>query len=314
MNLALLKKYLALEICGAVILVALMIIGVKLFAAIRQYTAEKSALQAVMDRKQRLDRRTPYPSMENVKQEAENFKDLLDSYNELNEMLRARQIEPQVMQPAEFMPLLENSLRRLRSQLSSARVIYPPKFTFGFGRYAGGKLPAPGDISLLVQQLKIVDALCQALGKVGVADLVSIARNEFELSGRPVESDARNTRGVPSPAGSPSSGKTGNDALYTTQHFKLVVKANEAAIFDLLNLLARLPMFTVVTLVEMENQKQSFRDATGAPAPAAAGGAAEESAVHGKIILGKELVDLSLELDVYQFAPSLNFKENAGKK
>lgn len=296
MNLALLKKYLVLEICGVVILAALAVIGVKLVAAIRQYAVETGDLQAVVDRKQQLDRREPwYPSKENVEQEAENYKDILDSYNELNERLRARQIEPQTMQPADFMPLLENTLWRLRNQMAGARVAYPQKFTFSFERYAGGKLPAADDIPRLVQQLKIIEALCQALGKVGIAELVSISREEFEVAGRP-ESAA------PRPNGQPW-----EKALYTTQHFKLSVKAAEASVFDLLNLLARLPLFTVVTSVEMANVKPTLREGRGA--------VTEESVSRERsIMLGKEMVELKLEMDVYQFAPSLDFRENADKK
>ena len=312
MNLAFLKKYLVLEIWGVVVLTALIVVGVKLTAVIRQYTGEKNALQAVMARKQQLDRRDPYPSVENVKQEAENFKDILDNYNELNELLRARQIEPQRMRPAAFMSLLENTLRRLRAQLRQAQVAYPPKFTFGFQRYAGGKLPAAGDIPLLVQQLKIIEMLCQALGQIGVDELVAFSRDEFELTGRSGAPAAPQPRGAPSPAE-----QAEDDSLYTTQHFKMEIKANEGGVFDLLNLMIRLPMFTVVTSVEMNNLKPFLHAGSRAsvPAPAAAGTATtnEPASREQRVVSGKEPVDLKLELDVYQFAPSLNFKE-IGKK
>lgn len=301
MNLALFKKYIVLEICAVAGLAALAILGVKLFAATRLYTAEKSALQAVMDRKQQLDQRNPYPSPENVRREAENFKDILDNFNELNELLRARQIEPRSMQAADFMPLLENTLQRIRSQLADAKIGYPPNFTFGFERYVGGKLPAKGDIPRLVQQLKIIDALCLAMVKVGVVELASLSREEFEGA-------AAAKAGAPDPRA--------EEALYTSQHFKLEVVADETAVVDLLNLLARCPMFTVVTSVELAGSKTDLREGAAAPAPAAAGesGGEESGSRERQIIIGRELVDLKLELDVYQFAPSPDFKASAGKK
>ncbi len=293
MNLAVFKKYLALEIAGLVILTALAAIGVKLSVAMRRYAAEKGEIQSVLNRKQQLDRRVPYPSAENVRRAEENYKDLLDAYNELNERLRARQIEPQAMQAADFMPLLERSLGSLRSRLAAAQVEYPPRFAFGFERYAGGKLPAAHDIPRLVQQLKIIEALCQALAQSGAAELISFSREEFE-----------NALAAPGASRSPSA--AGPEELYTTMHFKLAVKAGEASVIDLLNRLARLPVFTVVTSVDLVNTRSGPREGAGrGGAPAAAAPAGQRKR---PIILGNELLEMRLELDVYQFAPSLNFR------
>jgi hypothetical protein len=302
MNLALFKKYLVLEICGVVILAALAVIGVKLFTAIRQYTGEKSDLQAVMNRKQELDRRVPYPSKENVKREVEKYNDILDNYNELNELLCERQVNPQAMQSSDFMMLFESTLLRLRKHLASAHVAYPVKYNFGFDRYATGKPPEKeSDIPLLVQQMRIIDGLCQAMCQVHIAELISLSREE-------VEGAARSGRPEPPP---------GEAELYTPQHFKLAVRGNEAACIDLLNLLARRPAITVVTSVELATVKASAKESAlpSALAPASGkSGAGELEVRERKIMLGKEQLEMRLELDVYRFAPSLDFRETSGKK
>lgn len=310
MNLAVLKKYLVLEICALVVLAALAVIGFKLATAMRKYGAEKRGLKAAMDRKDQLDRRSPYPSSNNVRRETENYREVLDNYNELNDRLRARQIEPQAMQPVEFISMLEKTQRQIGRQLAEARVLYPPAFKFSFDRYAGGKPPAREDVPRLVQQLKTIDSLCQALGKARVAELVSMSREEFE--------GAPEARGRAAAAARPNEAP-GEEALFTTQHFKLAVRADEAAVTELLNLMARYPVFTVVTSLEMTNLKPVPRGEAAAGAHAAAAAkdraAAKEPAEKERpVIIGRELVELKLELDVYRFAPSLDFRENAGKK
>ncbi len=303
MNLALLKKYLVLEICAVVVLAALAVIGLKLFTAMHRYNVEKHELQAIMERKDLLDRRSPYPSLENVKLETENYKDLLDNYNELNEKMRAQQIEPQAMQAVEFMALLEKSLRQIGRQLAVAHVLYPRNFKFSFERYAGGKPPASEDVPRLVQQLKIVESLCHALAEARIDELVSIHREEFE--GTPA------TRGRARAALLPNE-NAGDNALYTTQHFSLVVKTYEPAMMELLDLMARYPIFTVVTSLKIANLQPILRSGAGA----AKGQSAAKASVNRErvTIIGDELVELKLELDVDRFAPSLDFREKTGRK
>ncbi len=303
MNLASFKKHLVLTICAAVALVALVVIGLKLYTSTRRYNVEKRELKAIVEHKEQLDHRSPYPSLENVQRETENYKEILDNYNELNEKLRARQIEPQAMQSVVFMALLEKSLRQIGRQLSAARVAYPSNYKFSFESYAAGKPPAQKNVPRLVQQLKIIESLCCALAEAGIAELVSIRREEFE--------SGPEARG-PAAAAPRSLENAGDNALYTTQHFSLALKAAEPAAIKFLDLMARYPIFTVVTSLEMVNLKLS-------PQPDASSGASKEGLAVAKPsvnrerveIIGDELVELKLELDVNRFAPSLDFMENA---
>ena len=106
--------------------------------------------------------------------------------------------------------------------------------------------------------------------------------------------------------------------MVSSQHLKISVKAREAAVIEMLNLLASRPMFIVVTRVEMTNPLQGYSSGGPVSAPAVAARApgtpgAEPAARERQIILGREELDVQLGLDVYQFAPSLSFKAG-GKK
>ncbi len=319
MNLTFIKKHPAFTLCLGIAALLLLGAGTGLFLSGRLYARQASALDKVMARLQQLYQRKPFPATENVRKEAENLKDVVDRYNELNELLRAGQVNLQPMEAADFMQFLEKSLRQLRDRLQNANIKFPEKYAFGFDKYAGGLLPASGDIPRLVQQLKIIEALCGILQDAAIAELVSIERDNFEQAHGADVSAGR--RGAPQ-AGGPALPETaglepGGDKLMARQPFKIVVKAKESAVIEMLNLLAGRPMFIVVTSVEMTNPLQD--SGVGGPATASApgkpGSAAEpgQSVRERQIVLGREELEAKLNLDVYQFAPSLEFKEGAKK-
>jgi len=317
MNLAFIKKHPVFALCLGV--AVLMLIGAVagLFISARLYTRQVKALDAVTSRLQQLNRRDPFPAQANVVIESENLKDVVDRYNELNELLRTGQVDLQPMEAADFMQFLEKSLRQLRGQLQNAGIKFPEKYAFGFDKYAVGQLPASGDIPRLVQQLKIIEAICDILRKAAIVELVAIERDNFEQAARAADASGgrRGAPGTPPPNAAMAS--PGEDKLVASQHFKISVKAKESSAIEMLNLMASWPMFMAVTRVEMNNPRQEY--SAGGPAPAAATrapgtpGTPDPIAHERQIVLGREELDVQLGLDVYQFAPSLNFKE-AGKK
>lgn len=316
MNLAFIKKHPVFVLCLGVTVLLLIGAGTGLFLSERLYSRQVRALNAVTTRLQQLYQRDPFPAEANVRKESENLKDVVDRYNELNELLRAGQVNLQPMEAADFMQFLEKSLRKLRDRLQNARIKFPEKYAFGFDKYAGGQLPASGDIPRLVQQLKIIEALCDILQEAGIVELTAIERDNFEQAARGADVSSGGRRGAPGAPSVPSpesAGLTpGGDKLMVSQHVKISVKAREIAVIDMLNLLASRPMFMVVTQVEMTNPRQESSAGGPAAAPVAPG-AAEPAARERQVILGREELDVKLGLDVYQFAPSLAFKEG-GKK
>ncbi|MFH1477482.1 MAG: hypothetical protein ABIH24_08345 [Verrucomicrobiota bacterium] len=314
MNLAFIKKHPVFILCLGVIVLLLIGAGTGLFFSGRLYARQVLALDAVTTRLQQLYRRDPFPAAANVRMEAENLKDVIDQFNELNELLRTDQVTRQPMEAADFMQFLEKSMRKLRSRLQNAGIKFPEKYAFGFDKYAGGQLPASGDIPRLVQQLKIIEALCDVIQAAGIMELSAIERDNFEQAGRGGADAFAGRRGAPS---SPAAGLAPDgDKLVSSQHFKMMFKAKEDAVIKMLNLLASQPMFMVVTRVEMTNPRQEYSSgapgsapAVAAPAPAPAPGAAGLVARDRQVILGREELDVKLELDVCQFAPSLDFRE-----
>ena len=313
-NISLLKKYPVLLISAAIILVLLIVSSMRLFSSMRYYSKEKHGLQAALNRLQQLYHRDPYPLIENAEVESENFDKLLDVYNALNESLSAGQVEAQRMEAADFMPLLENTLRSMKNQMEKARIIFPSEFAFGFEKYAGGQLPAPDDISRLVQQLKIIEKLCQVLNEAGVTELISISRKEFETGARVPGATRRRRREAPVlPV--QKNRQFAKDQPYEIQHFTIAFRASEHSAFDVLNRLARCPMFNVVTYVQMANTKQSPGERiTAVPLPqrkavSGVSRTAEPESRGRHVVLGKEDLEVKLEVDVYYFVPFIAFQD-----
>ncbi len=305
---ALLVKHKWLLAAAAVMLLLLLAAAWRLAAAVGEFSAAKRNLQAVSARLAQLNNRDPFPSPENVALAAENYNELLDNYNELNDRLREGQALPRPMGDSDFIPLLENTLRRLRADFAANRVTLPKDFTFGFAKYAGGQMPASRDIPRLVQQLQITETLCAAVTQSRITELQDLTRDEFEA---PVAAEtAGGRRGRGSAADADLSDSEENGALFKSQQFILTLRGSEPAIMEFLNQVSALPMFTVITSVDLKNSRPMLQKEQ-----APAGGTVKPDAPppadpHERpVVIGREDVVARVVVDVYEFAPSLPVAE-----
>jgi len=309
----LLKKYIWLTISMAAAFVLLAAVGGRLFFVFTNYQKEKQELDAAKSRIEQLYQRKIFPSAANIIREKAKQADLVDEYNELDGWLSAGQIQPEEMEAAEFMPFLENTLRRIRDQLQAGRVVFPDKYTFGFEKYAGGQLPMPKNIPRLVQQLKITENICRVLPDSAVSELISFARDEFEAASGAQDAQA-GRRGQSAPAAGPSAKPA--EELVSTQHFKIAFRAREGSALDFLNRLARMSMFIVITWFEITNPRQETTLSGAGPSQPvaadkskpAAKSPVDELTREKRIVLGREEVDVKLEFDVYNFGPMIKWK------
>lgn len=320
----LLKKYLWLTIGAALAFVLLAAIGSRLFVVMKRHQKEKQELNGAKARLDQLYQRATFPSVVNIAREREKMADLTDEYNELNGLLTEDQILPEEMEGAEFMTFSANTLQRIRDRLQAGRVTFPEKYAFGFEKYAGGSLPASRDIPRLVQQLKITERICQILPDAAVKELMTFTREEFETAVDKARAQSGRASSPSSPApGAESSRSQPGDQLYSFQHFKMSFRAQEGSVLDLLNRLACLPMFTVVSKVEITNPRREISAGASGPVQPAAGENASKAAEKGqagelsrdkRIVLGREEVEVSLEMDVYNFGPPIDFRERRAAK
>ncbi len=331
------KKHIVLIVGGSVALVAMVITLILLLRFHSSYQRVDSDLQAQMRRLDNLYQRDPYPSEANVLQVQTNLAVLQGYFDELFKSLRQGQIEPKQMEPAEFPLMLEKTIRKLSDRARELGIKLPQRFAFGFERYAAGALPNNTDVPRLMLQLQEVEALSVLLAQAKVSEVVAVTRQVFEqgAADEAARSDDEGRRGrhrqrqvaadpsTGTPAGQPE--VIDPSGLFSVEHYEFTFKARDQAVWDALNSFARCRPFVVVTGFEVQNENplpktvaaaavlpgmggQSGNPASTMNSPVGGGampgglGAKSEMPSHeDRVVAGRELVKVTLELDVYRF-------------
>jgi hypothetical protein len=319
---------------------ALVLMLVALFMLYRFYSAYdrvNTDLQNAMSQLKTLQDRAPYPSRANIAITQTNLVIFQDYFNGLFRSLRDGQIEPVDMEAAKFTPLLRDGILRVSKRAQDAGVLLPATFAMGVERYKQGALPSGADVPRLVVQLKTLGALCDMLIDNKVTEIVSVRRKAFEQGAASQETapgdagrwgrwGAGGPGGGPAPEAAPAEGSQAEvvdpSGLFSIEHYTLEVKCHEKSVWDVLNALAKSKLFAVVTSVTIANDTPvakisaqapaaatpgtavppGFAPATpGASIPMAAGQVPEQKTHDERVIAGREVVKLVLEIDVYRF-------------
>jgi hypothetical protein len=286
-----------------------------------------------------------FPSATNVLALQENVRRLEETRGEMESALRAMNVPaPTNVSASVFMRTLQDLAQK---KIKSAPIVegkksMPPNFTFGFERYLGAspRMPRENEVPRLVQQLIVVSALVDEMFAAGVSQVTSIHRVRFEAGENPVtesEGEESGGRGRRSRRGGRGASSQEGDAdifagsvatsiqtdLYSAQHFSIRFAARQGVLVELLNRLARLKYFVVVTDVRMHKMGLDIRipgalenkDAPRGGRRGQRGGEESEESVDAapvmsdlppsqRLMSGPDIdppLDVTIELDVYQF-------------
>lgn len=317
------KKYLALIVgCGIALLMAIGA-AVLLVLSISSHGKSEAELKTAMNRLEQLNRRKPFPAQENVAAAQSNLVALKKTLGDVQQTLSHGQIEPDDIERAEFGPMLERTVKRLRSTAVANHVALPEKFAFGFDRYSAGDLPQTSSVRRLVTQLKTISAVCDLVYAAKVTNLLSVTREEFETqsAGGAAGSESAPASLFGARVSAPSAPTSINlkevpvvasNELYSTERIGLQFAGRENAVFEVLNAFAKAAPFTVVRDVTLESvtlgqkageSKQA--NPFGGQAEAAGGSGASTNllvAHEDRIVAGREDVKATVVLDVFRFA------------
>lgn len=311
------RKYIVLIVGGGIALLMLIVAIVFLARSQGKYTQVKGELDQGMTRLESLTRRDPYPSAENIRQVESNLGALKDSVAVLQDSLLRGQIRPETIEIAEFAPMLERTSKRLAKRAAETGVALPANFTMGLARYAEGELPATEALPRLVIQLKTMEAIGQILLQSHISSIISIERQEFESGGtssaeeqpmlrrRQAVQESQPTvalTAIPMPA---------SNTLYEVERFRVVFQARDMNVWEALNQLARSQLLASVSDVQLQN---TAADKIGRATPLTPIGGERASAAppgalalparypshEERVIAGRELVQVTLVLDVYR--------------
>lgn len=222
--------------------------------------------------------------------------------------------------PSAFIQQLQHTVRELDLLAANGgNKVLPEGFAYGFSQYlgAGGSMPKPDDVKRLSLQLRMVDAVMRELFAGRVSAVSQVDRELFETGLDVVAGPAsaaghhgghHGAQNVPAPTARASS--TG---AYPHQHFALVFDATEATLDAVLDRLAAMPLFVVVSDLNVHREERGLRPPPDQAAGAAARPAAESADGKTKapallraqrVASGPEIAPLlkvRLQLDVYTF-------------
>lgn len=221
----------------------------------------------------------PFPSMENAERMQQDVQALLQMRDALTNAVSTRDVPRPSLSPSRFIQELQTTLReRLQAQapiVEGVRVV-PDNFAFGFERYvaAGAPMPLEKNVPRLAQQLVMIENLVSEVYAAQIGTLRSVKRDEFDAgeaedAGGETESRVSSRRNARREAAGSDPGRLSGSSLYSAQRFTLEVTGRQAAIGDLLNRLAAMKMFVVVTDVELRKSGDDLRTPAEAPAASA---------------------------------------------
>ncbi len=219
-----------------------------------------------------------FPSATNVTSLQTNVRDLEDTRANMEAALAAMNVpSPTNISASVFMRTLQDLILK---KVKMAPVVEGKKsvasdFAFGFDRYVGpsSRMPRENEVPRLVQQLLIVSAVVDEMYASGVSQILAIRREGFEAGaggeaaqpeGRSQGGRGRGRRREAQPDSGDNTSFSRSEPtiqtdLYSAQHFSIHCLARQGAVVDLLNRLARLRYFTVVTDVRLHKTGPDVR-------------------------------------------------------
>lgn len=334
-----LKKHMGLLVAAAIVALLLVAASVMVFYNARLYASESAAYHDALARFNELCQRDPFPSDTNVAVELENMARLTNKVDRLFQELRKGQVAANNMAPEAFIAHIQNMARTLSRRMSEAGVLLPaPNFDFDFDKYVSkGIPPDPSHIAGLNYQFELVNIICRMMADAKIAELKSVRRDSFDAAPAPDAPVSRRGRSSPAPSEQPPPSASGAsptvsiDAvppgeLFSKIHFSFSFVGTEDSIWTVLNKMAAARVFIVVTRVKLTNPKAVSAalaletplpgEASATPAQEKTPEAAEAEARilprAERIVVGNELVEAEVELDVYRFASPKSLNAGPG--
>lgn len=237
-----------------------------LVAGIGRLNETRGRLDLMMREVGRYYDEKPFASAENIAAQKKKVADIEGAFSNLVAQLKQGQVAPSGTSPAIFMDMLAERRNKMEKTGREKGVVMPEGFAFGFDRYfvKGSALPDKSHVPRLNQQLTVVENLCGEFFKEKIR-INAFAREEFEdpAGTTPSTPRSRHPRGaaVTTIANkfNPQTGIKAPGELWATMSFILDCSGTEKAVLNILNQLARSPMFVVVTSVKIDKEGQDVR-------------------------------------------------------
>lgn len=239
-------------IIGVVIAVAVVLVGFSAYIVGSGLTSAKHMREdrdSAVNKLEGLHRENPFPSQENIDKETATLAQLKAWHDRLlAEMKKGGVDTSDITSTISFNSRREAVLRELRESgvTDAGTRIVPPDYNFGFDRYKDGDLPNKNDVPRLGRQLYMMQALVKEFYAAKIDRITACSRVEFE--GQDTEDEFSQF----------SCKRSMNGVDFDCQSFTFEIDGREASLVELLNRIGAMPMFAVVTKVDVSKRGPDF--------------------------------------------------------
>jgi len=273
-------------------LAAVGVLGYLISDAAMAYSQSADTYSAAVDKLHKLQAKVPFPSAENLKALQLSRDDYAARILLLQSQLAKMEVplDPSVT-PQKFMDDLRAAVNDIRKLAEEKGVKLPEKFYFGFDQY---QTQVPTDLAApaLFRQFRVIQSLVTRLVDFKVASVDSIARDPLPEESAAPQPTGRKKDEAPEP-------------VFRRFKFDIAFTAEQGKVRTVVNTILAPAQFLIIRSVSLQNTSPT------APAKAAAESAAQPAnpfAAAGtdkkslQVILGRELLKVTLRLEMFDFA------------
>lgn len=291
-----------------------------------------------------LEKAQLYPSEDNLSSLADKVSGYEDAVSNLGGVLLKLQPPIKDISDTDFVASLKTKIADFRKKAGDSSITLPKDFSFGFDAYTKTLPPTPEAARELNDYVETVYAVTNTALDAGIVSLDSLVRSELAIEKPNAPTEAKKPEPKKKPkAATKIKGKPVKPAKEIAQvverrQLTMSFTTDQNAFQAFTNALAspsKMPYFTVVRVVRVENEKQEgpLRNAiatinnpvqtTPDPKPTADGEAAAPQAEvitaptpstpDAQAVMGKELLKVYFEIDLIRFlAPAPEASADAG--
>jgi len=285
---------------AAITLVGAGALGFLIFQAAGAYSLSAESYTAAVSKLHTLQNKVPFPSQENLAEIEKGLENYSARIQALQDQLAKMEIPlDTTITPQQFQDGLRTAVNDLRKAADANGVKIPETFYFGFDEYQS-QVPSAQAAPALYRQFLLIQSIVSRLVDFKVASVDSVVRPPL-----PVELPAQ-----AAPPKKDDKAKKPAAAGFERLPFSLSFTAEQAKVRVAFNSLLSSEQFLIVRSVSLQNTNPKAPPkvstepaATAAANPfAAVAGGTEADKKSLQVILGRELVKITLQLEMLDFA------------
>ncbi len=275
-------------ILSSILLVCLLIMVAIAYFASEAYTTYSAALESLTSENTNfssLQKKSPYPTDDNLKIISEGKKKYIDALAALQERILKMETPLEPITPQVFQDKLREGVNSLRATAQKNNIKLPEKFFFGFDEYQS-QLPAPEAASALNRDFNVLQKLLISLLSLPVEAINSLEREAPPVATpTPTPAPKKSVETTPPP-------KT--QILKTT--FKLSFTASQDKTRAAINMIPKSDAFLIIRSLTMENTKPAAPAKKDPAIPSK-----DKNPTSLQVLLGNESVKTDLSLEIIDF-------------